>query len=155
MDTRDLQPCPRYERLQHGLSMWFSLCSDCHRLVSSLPNCFKCLPRPSGWPWTRGSLQVLQPLHSRCRLVPLALLLLSPSSLSLLSFVLPSSVWIRIFLLSSQGVLPGFTWSSVRTAAFLDILDAWVEMVYPLPPTPPSSCPPPFVHGLEMSFPFC
>ena len=52
----DLQPCPRYERLQHGLSMWFSLCSDCHRLVSSLPNSFKCLPRPSGWPWTRVSL---------------------------------------------------------------------------------------------------
>ena len=52
----DLQPCPRYERLQHGLSMWFSLCSDCHRLVSSLPNSFKCLPHPSGWPWTRGSL---------------------------------------------------------------------------------------------------
>ena len=44
----DLQPCPRYERLQHGLSMWFSLCSDCHRLVSSLPNSFKCLPHPSG-----------------------------------------------------------------------------------------------------------
>ena len=52
----DLQPYPRYERLQHGLSMWFSLRSDCHRLVSSLPNCFKCLPRPSGWAWTRGSL---------------------------------------------------------------------------------------------------
>jgi len=52
----DLQPCPRYERLQHGLSMWFSLRSDCHRLVSSLSNCFKCLPRPSGWAWTRGSL---------------------------------------------------------------------------------------------------
>ena len=52
----DLQPCLRYERLQHGLSMWFSLCSDCHRLVSSLPNCFKCLPRPSGWPWMWGSL---------------------------------------------------------------------------------------------------
>ena len=52
----DLQPCPRYERLQHGLSMWFSLCSGCHRLVSSLPNCFKCLPHPSGWPWTWGSL---------------------------------------------------------------------------------------------------
>ena len=35
----DLQTCPRYERLHHGLSMWFSLCSDCHRVVSSLPNC--------------------------------------------------------------------------------------------------------------------
>ena len=52
----DLQPCPRYERLWHGLSMWFSLCSDCHRLVSSLPNSFKWLPRPSGLPWMRGSL---------------------------------------------------------------------------------------------------
>ena len=52
----DLQPCPRYERLQHGLSMWFSRRSDCPRLVTSLPNFFKCLPRPSGRPWTRGSL---------------------------------------------------------------------------------------------------
>ena len=52
----DLQSCPRYERLQHGLSMWFSLCSDCHRVVSSLPNCFICLPCRSGWPWIQGSL---------------------------------------------------------------------------------------------------
>ena len=37
----DLQPCPRYERQQYDLSMWFSLCSDGHRLVSSLPNSFK------------------------------------------------------------------------------------------------------------------
>ena len=51
----DLQLCPRYERLQHGLSTWFSLRSDCHRLVSLLPNCFKCLPHPSGRPWMRGS----------------------------------------------------------------------------------------------------
>ena len=52
----DLQPCPRYETLQHGLSMWFSLRSDCHRLVSSLPISFKWLPHPSGWPWIQGSL---------------------------------------------------------------------------------------------------
>ena len=52
----DLQLCPRYERLQHGLSMWFSPCSDCHSLVSSLPNSFKCLPLPSGRPWMWGSL---------------------------------------------------------------------------------------------------
>ena len=78
----------------------------------------------------------ISPLHfssliPRCRLVPLALLLLSPSSLSLLSFVLLSSVWIQIFLLSSQGVLPVFTWSSVRTAASLDVLDASVERGVP------------------------
>ena len=45
--------------------------------------------------------------------------------------VLLSSVWIRIFLLSSQRVLPGFTWSSVRTAASLDVLDASVERRVP------------------------
>ena len=70
-------------------------------------------------------------LIPRCRPVPLALLLLSPSSLSLLSFVLPSSIWIQRFLLSSQGVLPVFTWSSVRTAASLDVLDASVERGVP------------------------
>ena len=52
----DLQPCPRYERQQHGFSMWFSLHSDGHRLVSSLPNSFKWLPHSSGRPWRRGSL---------------------------------------------------------------------------------------------------
>ena len=76
----DLQPCPRYERLQHGLSMWFSLRSDCPRLVSSLPNCFKCLPRPSGWPWMRGSLPELQLPHPWVQAGRLGLLLLSPSS---------------------------------------------------------------------------
>ena len=42
----DLQPCPRYERLWHGLSMWFSLCSDCHRLVSSFPTASNSSPFP-------------------------------------------------------------------------------------------------------------
>ena len=112
----DLQPCPRYERLQHGLSVWFSLHSDGHRLVSSLPNSFKWLPHSSGWPGTWGSLP--------CMSAPSAPAV--PRALLLLSFVLPSSVWIRIFLLSSQGVLPVFTWSSVRTAASLDVIDASV-----------------------------
>ena len=123
----DLQPCPRYERLHHGLSMWFSLCSECPRLVSSLPNCFKCFPHPSGWPWMRGSLPwASAPSPPGAGWSPW-----SPPSfpflLSLLSFVLPSSVWIRIFLLSTQGVPPVLTWSSVRTAASLDVLDASVE----------------------------
>ena len=78
----------------------------------------------------------ISPLHfsslsPRCRLVPRALHLLSPSSYSLLSFVLPSSVWIRTFLLSSQGILPVFTWSSVRTAASLDVLNALVQRCTP------------------------
>ena len=52
----DLQPCPRYERQHHGLSMWFSLRSDGHRLFSLLPNSFKWLPHSTGQPWTRGAL---------------------------------------------------------------------------------------------------
>ena len=149
----DLQPCPRYERQHHGLSMWFSLRSDGHRLVSSLPNSLKWLPHSSGWPGTWGSLPCMSAPSAPA--VPRALLLLSPSSMSLLSFVLPSSVWIRIFLLSSQGVLPVFTWSSVRTAASLDFLDASVGVrCTPLPPAPPSPCPPPSVDVLETSFPF-
>ena len=42
----DSQPCPRYESLQPGLSVWFSLRSDGHRLVGSLPNSFKWLLIP-------------------------------------------------------------------------------------------------------------
>ena len=127
----DLQPCPRYERLQHGLSMWFSLRSDCH--ISEFTPQQLQMPPPSQWTAMDTGIYPLcfSSLSPRFRLVPLALLLLSPSSLSLLSFVLPSSVWIRMFLLSSQGVLPGFTWSSVRTAASLDVLDASVERGVP------------------------
>ena len=139
----DLQPCPRYESQQNGLSIWFSLCSDSHRLISSHPAASNDSPiQVDGRGCGDRSPELQLPLP-RCRLVPLALLLLSPSSLSLLSFVLPSTVWIPIFLLSSQGFLPVFTWSSVRTAASLDFLDASVGVrCTPLPPAPPSSCPP-------------
>ena len=66
----DLQPCPRYERLQHGLSMWFSLHSDCHRVVSSLPNCFKCLPRSSGWHGCGDLSPMLQLPHPQVQAGP-------------------------------------------------------------------------------------
>ena len=127
----DLQPCPRYETLQHGLSMWFSLRSDCQRLVSSLPNCFKCLPLPVDGHGCGDLSPALQPLHPQVQAGPTCSAPSFPFVLSLLSFVLPSSVWIWIFLLSSQGVLSVFTWSSVRTAASLDILDASVEWGVP------------------------
>ena len=91
------------------------------------------MPPPSQWMAMDVGISLLcfSSLSPRFRLVPLALLLLSPSSISLLSFVLPSSVWIRMFFLSSQQVLPVFTWSSVRTAASLDVLDASVERGVP------------------------
>ena len=99
--------------------LWFSLCSDCHRLVSSLPNCFKCLPRPSGWPWTWGSLP--------CTSAPS-----SPGAgwSHLLSFFpLPPCPFFPL----SYWVLYGsrYSWSSVRTAASLDVLDASVERGVP------------------------
>ena len=59
----DLQTSPRYERLQHGLSTWFSLRSDCHRLVSSLPNDFICLPCPQWMAMDMGISPALQLLH--------------------------------------------------------------------------------------------
>ena len=129
VDTSGLTTLSEVWKLQHGLSMWFSLCSDCHRLVSSLSNCFKCVPHPSGWPWMQGSLPWASAPSSPGAGWSPALFLLSPSSLSLLSFVLPSSVWIWIFLLSTQGLLPVLTWSSVGTAVSLDILDTpWREV---------------------------
>ena len=91
------------------------------------------MPPPSQWMAMDVGIFSLcfSSLSPRCKLFPFALLLLSPSSLSLLSFVLPSSVWIRMFLLSSQRVLSVFTWSSVRPAASLDVLDASVERGVP------------------------
>ena len=91
------------------------------------------MPPPSQWMAMDAGISPLcfSSFSPRCKLLPLALLLLSLSSLFLLSFVLLSSVWIWIFLLSSQGVLPVFTWSSVRTAASLDVLDALVERGVP------------------------
>ena len=81
--------------------------------------------------WFHKNVLVNSPSFSfltpRCRLVFLALLLLLPSSLSVVSFVLPSSIWIWIFLLSIQGVPPVLAWSSVRTAASLHVPDASME----------------------------
>ena len=107
------------------------LCSDSHRLISSHPAASNDSPIPVDGHGCGDRSPELQLPLPRCRLVPLALLLLSPSSLSLLSFVLPSSVWIPIFLLSSQGFLPVFTWPSVRTDASSDLLDASVERGVP------------------------
>ena len=125
----DLQPCPRYERLQHSLSMWFSLCSDCHRLVSSLPNCFKCLPHPSGWPWTRGSLPTSSApsppgagwSHLLCSFFPLLLFLLS---------LCPTKFCMDLDIPSQCSGSPSSAHLvSVRTAASLDVPDApWREV---------------------------
>ena len=123
----DLQTSPRYERLQHGLSTWFSLRSDCHRLVSSLPNDFICLPCPQWMAMDMDLSPELQLLLPGVQAGSACSPPLSPSSLSLLSFVLPSSVWIRIFLLRAHGVPPVLAWSSVRTAASLDVPDASME----------------------------
>ena len=111
---------------------------------------------PSQWmaldtgipPWCFSSFS------PRCRLDPLALLLLFPSSLSLLSFVLLSSVWIWIFLLSSQGVLPVFPWSSVRISPSLDILDASWREVYPTSTYPSIILSTPICACIRNTFPF-
>ena len=100
-------------------------------LVNSLPNSFTCLPHPSGWPWTQGSL----PCASAPSLPGAGWfhLLCSFFSLPPCPFF-PLSYWVLYgsrYSFSSQGVLPVFTWSSVRTAASLDVLDASVERGVP------------------------
>ena len=80
----DLQTSPRYERLQHGLSTWFSLRSDCHRLVSSLPNDFICLPCPQWMAMDMGISPALQLLHPLVQAGPTC----SPPSFSF--FLVPS-----------------------------------------------------------------
>ena len=114
------------------------------------------MPPPSQWMAMEAGISPVRFSSSslRCRLVPLSLLLLSPSSLSHFSFVLLNSIWTRIFLLSSQGVLPVFTWSSVRTAVSLDVLDAWVEMVYPTSTYPSVILSTPICACIRNTFPF-
>ena len=114
------------------------------------------MPPPSQWMAMDAGISPLcfSSISPRCRLVPLALLLISPSFLSLLSFVLPSSIWIRIFLLSSQGVLPVFTCSSVRPAASLDVLmHRWRE-VYPTSSYPSVIWSTPICTCIRNEFPF-
>ena len=109
--------------------MWFSLCSDCPRLVSSLPNCFKCLPRPSGWPWMRGSLPCASApsppgagwSHLLCSFFPLLLFLLS---------LCPTKFCMDLDIPSQCSGSPSSAHLvSVRTAASLDVPDApWREV---------------------------
>ena len=114
------------------------------------------MPPPSQWMAMDAGISpyFFSPLTPWCRLVPLALLLLSPSSLSLFSFVLLSSVWIWIFLLSSQGVLPVFPWSSVRISPSLDILDASWREVYPTSTYPSIILSTPICACIRNTFPF-
>ena len=76
----DLQPCPRYERLQHGLSMWFSLYSDCHRSPASPSDSLRCFPSiPTNYIRCRNLSPPPAPQHLSTGLVLLAFLLFLPS----------------------------------------------------------------------------
>ena len=90
------------------------------------------MPPPSQWMAMDAGISPLcfSSFSPRCKLLPLALLLLSLSSLFLLSFVLLSSVWIWIFLLSSHGVLPIFM-VFCENCWILDVPDASVETGVP------------------------
>ena len=114
------------------------------------------MPPPSQWMAMDAGISPLcfSSFSPRCKLLPLALLLLSLSSLFLLSFVLLSSVWIWIFLLSSQGVLPVFPWSSVRISPSLDILDASWREVYPTSTYPSIILSTPICACIRNTFPF-
>ena len=109
----DLGPCPGYIGLQQGLSVCFSLHSDCHRAAAVLSNsleCFSAVPNSNpdmgsdpcfGFSAAQGQVQSCSPS-----------LLFFPSSL-----VLPSFAWIYIFLSGGQGLLPALSWCSARSSA--------------------------------------
>ena len=129
----DLQPCPRYERLQHGLSVWFSLCSDCDRLESSLPNCVKCIPRPSGWPWRRESLPGASApsppgagwSHLLCSFFPLPSWPFFPFSYR----VLYGSEYFFSVVRKSCQCSPGLLWELLSLWMFL--MHPWREVIHP------------------------
>ena len=151
----DLQPCPRYETKQPGLSVWFSVCLDGHRLVSSLPNSFKWLPYSSGRPWTWGSLP--------CASAPSA-----PGAgwSHVLSsfFPLPPCPFFPLSYQVLYGSGYSFSvvrdccqysiWSSVRTAASLDLLDASWGKVYPTSTYPSINLSTPICGCIRKELPF-
>ena len=125
----DLQTSPRYERLQHGLSTWFSLRSDCHRLVSSLPNDFICLPCPQWMAMDMGISPALQLLHPLVQAGPTC----SPPSFPFFlvpSFLCPTELCMDPDIPSQCSGSPSRAHLvSVGTAASLDIPDPlWREV---------------------------
>ena len=56
----DLSPCPGCVGLRHGLSVWFSLHSECHRPAASCSDSVKCCPSvPNNFP----DMGILPPLQ--------------------------------------------------------------------------------------------
>ena len=116
----DVHPGTGYVGPRLGLSVWFSLYSDCHGSAASPSNSPKCFPFCPNWflrMWE--SLPLLQ--------LPQRFL---SSSFSFLSFVLPRYVSIHKILSSGQGLLLVFRPCSVRTVASIDVflIHPWREM---------------------------
>ena len=151
----DLQPCPRYESLQHGLSVWFSLCSVGHRLVNSLPNSFKWLPHSSGRPWRRGSLPCTSALsapgagwsHLLSSFFPLPSCPFFPLSCQ----VLCGSEYSFSVVRDSCQYSPGLLWEQLHLQTFL--MHQWRE-VYPTFTYPSITLSTPISGCIRNKFPF-
>ena len=121
----DLCPCPWYVGPWHGLSVWFSLHSDCHRLAALPSESLKCfLSVPTDCPLGISPLLQLSYRRGAGSVHPLS------SSFSLTSFILPRFVCICVFLSGGQGFLPALSWCSVRSSVFEDtfLLHLWRKM---------------------------
>ena len=113
----DLQPCLRYERMQHGWSVVLTP-FRLSQISEFTPQLLQ-LPPPSQWMAMDAGISPLRfsSLSPRCRHVPLALLFLSPSSLSLLSFsyqILYGSGCSFSVVRESWQDSPGLLWELLR-----------------------------------------
>lgn len=103
---RDLRPCPGCIGLQQGLSVWFSLRSDCHRSAAVLPNNLKCFSSvPSSYP-DMGIWPLLQFPTAQVQQVQ------SCSPPSLFPFSTSWVLWLYMFLSGGQDLLPVLSWCS-------------------------------------------
>ena len=103
--------------------MCFSLHSDCHRSMTLLPSpiASNASPLSQTIPPMEGSHLYFSSSTPQSHFLS--------SAVFLPSFILLSFVWICIFLLGGQGLLPTLSWCSVRSPASEDVflMHPWRE----------------------------
>ena len=110
----------------HGLSVCFSVCSDCHRSAGSLSDSLNCFPSVLTNSSGCGSLLCFSSPTPGCWSCPACP---PPPSRFFLSS-LPNHAWIHIIRFGSQGLLLVFSQCSVTTVLSVDalLMHLWREV---------------------------
>lgn len=106
----DPHPNSGYVGPWHQLFMWFSFPSDGHRSASLPSNILNSSPLSQPISLDARISPLLQPSYPEVQVWSFLL-----SSFSLLSFILPSYLWICIILSGGQGLLLVFSWHSIAS----------------------------------------